>query len=154
MRFSLVCSQHLTLDQVSNERALRSVFQDRENDYWYLLNKADKTTIYNHRLQNIAILIYKALNNIAPSYINDLIFNIRYTNYQLRGSNILSLPRINTTSYGSKSIRYYILGPRYGISCVIICKLSLIFNLSRNLYDLWTLRIYSNIYMYLVHLLF
>ena len=35
---------------------------------------------------------------------------IRYTNYQVRGSNILSLPRINTTSYGSKSIRYF--GPK------------------------------------------
>ena len=29
-----------------------------------------------------------------------------------RGSNILSLPRINTTSYGSKSIRYF--GPKKG----------------------------------------
>ena len=74
-----------------------------ENDYRYLLNKADKTTLYNHRLQK------EASDNIAPSYIKDL-FNIRYTNYQLRGSNILSLPRINTTSYGSKSIRYF--GPK------------------------------------------
>ena len=74
-----------------NERALRSVFQDKENDCRYLLNKADKTTLYNHRLQNIATLIYKALNNIAPSYIKDL-FNIRYTNYQLRGSNIYLYP--------------------------------------------------------------
>ena len=55
-----------------NERALRSVFQDKENDYRYLLNKADKTTLYYHRLQNIATLIYKALNDIAPSYIKDL----------------------------------------------------------------------------------
>ena len=48
-----------------------------ENDYRYLLNKADKTTLYNHRLQNIATLIYKALNNIAPSYIK-VLFNIPY----------------------------------------------------------------------------
>ena len=52
-----------------HERALRSVFQDKENDYQYLLNRANKTTLYNHRLQNISILIYKALNNIAPSYL-------------------------------------------------------------------------------------
>ena len=38
------------------------------------------------------------------------LFTTRNTNYQLRGSNILSLPRINTTSYGSKSIRYF--GPK------------------------------------------
>ena len=30
----------------------------------------------------------------------------KFTNYQLRGSNILSLPRINPASYGSKPIRY------------------------------------------------
>ena len=52
---------------------------------------------YGCMIQNIATLIYKALNNIAPSYIKDLL-NIHYTNYQLRGSNILALPRINTTS--------------------------------------------------------
>ena len=76
------------------------------------MNKADKTLLYNHRLQNIAIMIYRALNNIAPSYIKDLV-NTRNTNYQLRGSNILSVPRINTTSYGFygfKSIRYF--GPK------------------------------------------
>ena len=28
-----------------------------------------------------------------------------------------------------------ILGPRYGISWMIICEISSIFNLSRNLYD-------------------
>ena len=28
-----------------NERALRSVFQDEENDYRYLLNKADRTSL-------------------------------------------------------------------------------------------------------------
>ena len=32
-----------------NELALRSVFQDKENDYRYLLNKTDKTTLYNQR---------------------------------------------------------------------------------------------------------
>ena len=57
-----------------------SVFQDKENDYGYLLNKANKTSLCNHRHQNIAILIYKAFNNITPSYIQDL-FNTRNTNY-------------------------------------------------------------------------
>ena len=60
-----------------NELALRSVFQDKENDYRFLLNKTDKTTLYNHRIQNFALLMYKALNNIAPSQtisLEDLIF--------------------------------------------------------------------------------
>ena len=86
-----------------HEHALQSVFQDKENDYQYLLNRANMTTLYSHRLQNISILIYKALNNIAPSDIKDL-FTTHNTNYQLRGSNILSLPRIH---HGFKSIRYF-----------------------------------------------
>ena len=62
-----------------NEHALRSVYQDKENDYLHLLNKAGKTTLYNHRIQNIAILIDKALNNIAPSYIKDFVTLVTQT---------------------------------------------------------------------------
>ena len=80
VEFHLIKLGHYVIVEKLNERAPRSVFQDKENDYRYLLNKADKTTLYNHRLQNIAALIYKALNNIAPSYIKDL-FNIRYLLY-------------------------------------------------------------------------
>ena len=86
-----------------HEHALQSFFQDKENYYQYLLNRANKTTLYNHRLQNISILICKALNNVAPSDIKDL-FTTHNTNYQLRGSNILSLPRIHRDF---KSIRYF-----------------------------------------------
>ena len=43
----------------------------------------------------------------------------------------------------------------FGVSCwkwewdfdIAICELSPIFDLSRNLYELWTLRIYSNLYV-------
>ena len=92
-----------------NERALRSIYQDKDSDYHTLLTKANKTTLYNRRLQNIAILVYKALNDLAPSYINDL-FSLRATPYNLRGSHILTIPKSNTTTYGLKSIRF--LGPK------------------------------------------
>ena len=62
-----------------NEHALRSVYQDKENDYQHLLNKAGKTTLYNHRIQNIAVLIDKAFNNIAPSYIKDFVTLVTQT---------------------------------------------------------------------------
>ena len=42
-----------------NERALRSLFQDRSSDYGTLLKKAGKTTLYTRRVQDIAILVYK-----------------------------------------------------------------------------------------------
>lgn len=92
-----------------NERALRSIYQDKDSDYHSLLSKANKTTLYNHRLQNVAILVFKALNDLASAYINDL-FSLRVTPYNLRGSHISTIPKSNTTTYGLKTVRY--LGPK------------------------------------------
>ena len=96
-----------------NERALRTVFQDRSSSYESLLNQANKTTLYNRRLQDIAILIYKALHNQSPQYINQL-FELRAypTITDLRGIDMLTLPRFNTVTYGRNSLRY--TGPKYG----------------------------------------
>jgi hypothetical protein len=91
-----------------NERALRTVFQDRSSNYETLLNQAKKTTLYNRRLQDIAVLIYKA-HNQSPQYINQL-FELRMSNYNLRGIDMLTLPRFNTVTYGKNSLRY--MGPK------------------------------------------
>ena len=42
----------------------------------------------------------------APATINRLI-NIRRINYNLRGVNVLSLPKANSTKYGLKRCSYY-----------------------------------------------
>ena len=41
------------------ERALRIVFKDKSATYYELLKKAGLTTLYNLRLQDLAILMYK-----------------------------------------------------------------------------------------------
>jgi hypothetical protein len=84
---------------------LRTVFQDRSSSYETLLNQANKTTLYNRRLQDIAILIYKALDNKSPQYINQL-FELRVFNYNLRRIDMLTLLRLNTVTYGNNSLRY------------------------------------------------
>ena len=81
-----------------NERALRTVFQDESSSYETLLNQASKTTLHNRRVQDIAILIYKALHNQSPQYIEKL-FKLRISNYNLRGTDMLILPRFNTVTY-------------------------------------------------------
>ena len=92
-----------------NERALRTVFQDKSSSYETLLNQASKTTLYNRRMQDIAILIYNALHNQSPQYIKEL-FKLRISNYNLRGTDMLILPRFNTVTYGKNSLRY--MGPK------------------------------------------
>ena len=48
------------------ERALRAVFQDKTSCYEELLVKANLHTLNNKRLQDIAILMYKVKNELAP----------------------------------------------------------------------------------------
>ena len=50
------------------ERALRAVYCDRRSSYDELLRKAKLTALGCRRLQDIAIIMYKAKYNICPPY--------------------------------------------------------------------------------------
>ena len=63
-------------------------------------------TLFNRRIHNILILIYKGLHGLSPEYISKL-FTFRNCNRDLRGIDILSVPRVNTTSYGLHSLSYH-----------------------------------------------
>ena len=88
------------------ERALRTVFQDKSSSCETLLNQVSQTTLYNRRMQDIAILICKALHNQCPQYIREL-FKLCISDYNLRGTDMLILPRFNTVTYGKKLIKIY-----------------------------------------------
>ena len=89
------------------ERALRAIYCDSNSTYPELLQRAKLPTLYNRRLQDIAILMYKVKNGLCPDYISSL-FIIRRTQYNLRNNDFI-IPRVNTTTYGKHSVRY--LGP-------------------------------------------
>ena len=64
------------------------------------------TTLENRRLQNMVLNIFKCLHlNGYPAYMKQM-FSLRSVSYSLRGSNILSLPKPSTTSYGLNSFCY------------------------------------------------
>ena len=48
------------------ERGLRAVFKDKHSCYEKLLAKADIPSLYNRRLQDIAIFMYKIMHNLLP----------------------------------------------------------------------------------------
>ena len=54
------------------ERALRDVYWDTKSSYDELLRKAKLTTPGCRRLQDIAIIMYKAKYNICSPYIKDM----------------------------------------------------------------------------------
>ena len=66
------------------------------------------TTLCCCRLQDIAIIMYKAKYNICPPYIKD-IFKLDKPRYGLRNSGDFFIPWYNTTTYGRHSLRY--VGP-------------------------------------------
>ena len=51
-------------------------------------------SLYNRRLQDIAIYMYKVKNRLAPKSLMD-IFNLKQSTYALRNSDF-NLPRFNT----------------------------------------------------------
>ena len=60
---------------------------------------------------SFCIEIYKSINNIHPTYMNE-IFRLRKTSRAVRSNYKLNLdvPTINQVSFGDKSLRYY--GPK------------------------------------------
>ena len=85
--------------------ALGTIYRDSNSTYPELLIRAKLPTLYNRRLQDIAILLYMIKNGLCPDYIFRL-FSTRSNQYNLRN---LIIPRVNPTSYGKHSVRY--LGP-------------------------------------------
>ena len=77
----------------SQERALRIVFRGKSATYEELLKKAGLTTLYNQRLQDIAIMMYKVKHKLLSSYVVN-IFEGNETSYQLRNENDFKIPRL------------------------------------------------------------
>ena len=65
---------------------------------WLILNV--------RRIQDMLCTINNCLSNKAPPSIKNLVSS-RSCSYNLRGENMLALPKVNTTKYGLKSWRYF-----------------------------------------------
>ena len=65
------------------ERTLRVIYNCRTDTYEDLQRRAKLPSLYNRRLQDIVILMYKVRNSLAPDYIVEL-FNTANKGYSLR----------------------------------------------------------------------
>ena len=88
-----------------NERALRYVYKDKHKSYNELLERADQITLENRRIQDIPITD-NCLMNRAPESIKNLICH-RKSQYDLRGDNVLSIPKVNTTKKRLKVLEVF-----------------------------------------------
>ena len=89
-----------------NERALRFVYRDHNSSYEMLLKQSGYQTLLNQRLAKILTTVYKVVNRQCVSESLRDLAEPRKSNYNLRGDKILTLPKVNTTKYGLKSVRY------------------------------------------------
>ena len=87
------------------ERALRFICDDFESPLQDLLQKNGVLPLHISRMKLMAREVFKIVNNIAPSYLHDLI-SLKPSTYDFRSEKQAQLPRVNSTRYGLRSFRY------------------------------------------------
>ena len=89
------------------ERGLRAIFNEKQSGYEELLVKDNLPSLYNRRIQDILIVMYKVKFKLLPRRIYDL-FTLS-TSLYIRNADFI-LPRFSTVTFGKHSLRY--TGPK------------------------------------------
>ena len=87
-----------------HKRGLRALYNDYQTDYETLLSKDNHFLIHDRNIKLLLSEVYKCLNKETPSFLWD-IFSYNPTNYSLRISNRLLLPK-TSTNLGLHSFSY------------------------------------------------
>ena len=96
-----------SLNKIANlqKRALRFLLNDYDITYEDLLEKSGYPNMNLRRQRTVSIEIYKTLNKLNPSYMND-IFKLRNTDRLTREKSL----KPNQATFGTRSLRSY--GPK------------------------------------------
>ena len=70
-----------------HERALRMIHNDQISSFQELLEKDHSFTVHHFNIQSLAIEMFKVINNIAATIIDDLFTT--YHSYNLRSKSCL-----------------------------------------------------------------
>ena len=88
-----------------HERALRIVYMDNTSSFDELLIKSGSVSIHHRNLQQLAIEIYKALNNSSSTLMSEL-FKIKESKYNFRNEVVLASNHPSSTNYGINSVSH------------------------------------------------
>ena len=88
------------------ERALRIILRDVQNDYKMLLENSKRNSFHLMRLKLIAIEMFKVTNGMTPIFLQEL-FTKKQHFYSVRNNITLKLPAYNTITYGKNNLSYY-----------------------------------------------
>ena len=102
-----------SLNKIENlqKRALRFLYDDFEASYEDLLPKGGKSKMNVRRLRTLCVEIYKTLNDLNPSFMNN-IFKLKINNREVHDKCKLNLdiPKWNQKIFGYKRLKE--LGPK------------------------------------------
>ena len=104
-----------------NKRALRLALSDYSSSYSDLPQKTKFTTVHIHSSRQLALEVFKTLHNLNPAFMKNY-FIPKPSNYDLRKRDMLYIPKVKSTRYGNKSLRF--LGPKIWNSLPDNIKLS------------------------------
>ena len=88
-----------------HERALRIVYTDNNSSFEDLLEKSGSVSMHARNLQQMAIEIYKALNDLSSTLMSEL-FRVEERKYNLRNDNALVSNIPYSTKYGLNTISH------------------------------------------------
>ena len=92
-----------------HKRALRITYNDRSLTFQELLEKDNSVTIHHRNIQVLATEIYKVLNGLSPSILNDIFVPALYP-HNFRRQNTLQRRRVKSVRHGTESLSF--LGPK------------------------------------------
>ena len=100
------CSQASTnkMEKIQ-ERALRFINNDFISPLESLLVLNNATPLHIGRMKLMATEVFKILNTISPTYIQDLVKE-KISNYNFRNKKQVEIPKVNSKRYGMKSFRF------------------------------------------------
>ena len=87
-------------------RALKFIYRDFNSDYDVLLARANLPTLKVARLRTLALEVFKAVNKLSPTFIQDLFAKTEHK-YNLRAGDTLTRRHVNTTKGGKHSFSHY-----------------------------------------------
>ena len=88
------------------ERALRFIYNDVKTNYRDMLTLYKHETLHIRRIKAVACEMFKTLNNLNPSFMKDMT-EVKESNYDLRDTQKVIVPKFNTIRYGKNTFSYY-----------------------------------------------
>ena len=90
-----------------HKKALRSLYNDFNSSYDDLLEKGNHKTVHQLHIKKLVVKVYKCINGDCPEILKYFFVTNENINYNLRISNLLTLPKkYSTITYGLHSLKY------------------------------------------------